>query len=80
MALEEFTWPLACSGIALAIFALCLYHRLVKWIGATRLCRYGLLGGVIPALLLPTASLFTSNKMIALVSNYYFLGNTRGRH
>lgn len=69
MALDEFTWPLACSGIALAIFSLTLYHRLVKWIGPARLCRFGLVAGVVPALLLPIASLFTQHKVTALVSS-----------
>lgn len=69
MALEDFTWPLACSGIALAIFAMTMYHRLVKWIGPIWLCRVGLLAGVLPALILPLASLFTFNKAISLVSH-----------
>lgn len=67
MTLEQFTWPLGCGGLALAIFALTMYHRLVKWIGPIKLCRAGLLAGIIPCLLLPTASLFAGSKIVPLV-------------
>ena len=69
MKLEDFTWPLATSGAALALFALTMYARLVKRWGPILLCRIGLSAGALPAMLLPFASLVTSSKPASLVSS-----------
>ena len=89
MKLEDFTWPLATSGAALALFALTMYARLVKRWGPILLCRIGLSAGALPAMLLPFASLVTSFKPASLVSltlDFQFLkvsytvGTTDGNH
>lgn len=71
MPLEEFTWPLSFGGLALVIFSLTLYPRLITRFGAIAMARAGLLLGIPATIILPLASLFTGTYLLEQVCVKY---------
>lgn len=67
MPLEAFTWPISCGGVALVVFSLTLYPRLVRKFGALNVIRIGLLAAIPVTLLLPISSSFKHSIILQQV-------------
>lgn len=64
MPLEDFTLPISFGGLAMVVFSLGLYPRLIKRFGALTMCRAGLLLGIPATVIMPLASLFTGVNIL----------------